>query len=80
MKERNFVCRAKRLLLVKRCDNKKVKSPYNWVISPLTQPQVANQQKKISLRKVQTANANANFPDFFTVLLQIECNLCKTMF
>ena len=31
---------ANRLLLVK------VKSPYNWVISPLTQPQVANQQKK----------------------------------
>ena len=25
---------------------KKVKSPYNWVISPLTPPQVANQQKK----------------------------------
>ena len=25
--------------------NKKVKSPYNWVISPLTQLQVANQQK-----------------------------------
>ena len=22
------------------------KSPYNWVISPLTQPQVANQQQK----------------------------------
>ena len=34
-----------RLLLVKCHDNKKIKSPYNWVISPLTQPQVANQQK-----------------------------------
>ena len=39
------VCGANRLLLVKCYDNKKVKSPYNWVISPLTQPQVANQQK-----------------------------------
>ena len=27
-------------------ENKKVKSPYNWVISFLTQPQVANQQQK----------------------------------
>ena len=26
--------------------NKKVKSPYNWVISPLTQPHVAYQQKE----------------------------------
>ena len=31
----NFVCRANRLLLVKY-DNKKVKSPHNWVMSPLT--------------------------------------------
>ena len=46
MKEINFVCRANRLLLVRCYDNKKVKSPYNWVIYPLTQPQVANQQKK----------------------------------
>ena len=45
MKERNFVCRANRLLLAKCYDNKKVKSPYNQVISPLTQPRVANQQK-----------------------------------
>ena len=36
-----------RLLLGKCYDNKKFKLPYNWVISPLTQPQVANQQKKI---------------------------------
>ena len=41
-----FVCRANMLLLVKCYDNKKIKSPYNWVISPLTQPEVANQQKK----------------------------------
>ena len=47
MKERKFVCRANRLLLVKCYDNKKVKSPYNWVISPLTQPQTANQEKNI---------------------------------
>ena len=45
MKERNLVSRANRLLLVNCYDNKKVKSPYNWAISPLTQPQVANQQK-----------------------------------
>ena len=36
-----------RLLLVKWYDNKMVKSPFNCVIFPLTQPQVANQQKKI---------------------------------
>ena len=33
-------------LLVKCYDNKNVKSPYNWVISHLTQPQVANKQTK----------------------------------
>ena len=43
---KKIVCRADRLLLVKCYDNNKVKSPYNWVISSLTQPQVANQQKK----------------------------------
>ena len=41
-----LVCRDNRLLLVKCYDNKKVKSPFNWVISPLTQPQVAYQQKR----------------------------------
>ena len=45
MKERNLVCRANRLLLVKCYGNRKVKSPHNWVIYPLTQPQMANQQK-----------------------------------
>ena len=47
MKESNFVCRTNRVSLVKCYDNKKVKSPYNWVISPLTQPQTANQEKSI---------------------------------
>ena len=47
MKESNLVCRANRLWLVKCYDNKKVKPPYNWVISPLTHPEVANQQKNI---------------------------------
>ena len=42
MSERNLVCRANRLLLLKCYDNKKVKSPHNWVISPLNQPEVAN--------------------------------------
>ena len=42
----NLVCRANGLLLVKCYNNKKVLSPYNWVISPLTQPEVANQQQK----------------------------------
>ena len=36
-----------RLLLVKWYDNKMVKSPFNCVIFPLTQPQVANQQKNV---------------------------------
>ena len=31
-------------------DNKKVKSPYTWVVSPLTQLKVANQQKCIRLK------------------------------
>ena len=37
---------ADRQLLVKCYDIKMVKSPYNCVIFPLTQPQVANQQQK----------------------------------
>ena len=52
MKERYLVCRANRLLLVKYYDNKKVKSPYNWVISPLTQPEVANHKKNLRLCKL----------------------------
>ena len=39
------------LVLVKCLDNKKVKPPYNWVIFPLTQPQVANQRKKQQQKK-----------------------------
>ena len=35
-------------LLVKFNDNKMVKSPYNCVIFPLTQPQVGNQQQQKS--------------------------------
>ena len=34
------------LLLVKCYDNKMVNSPFNYVISPLTHPQVANQQQQ----------------------------------
>ena len=34
------------LLLAKCYDKKQFMSPYNWVIYPLTQPQVANQQQK----------------------------------
>ena len=42
-----MVCiRAVRLLLIKCYDKKWFMSPYNWVINPLTQPQVANQQQK----------------------------------
>ena len=33
-------------MLIKCYDNKMVKSPFNCVIPPLTQPQVANQQQK----------------------------------
>ena len=39
---------AARLLLVNCYDNKMVKWPFSCVISPLTQPQVANQQKTYS--------------------------------
>ena len=46
MKKQKIVCRANRLLLVKFYDNKKVKPSYNWIISPLTQPQVAKQQQQ----------------------------------
>ena len=53
-----LVCRANRLLLVKCYDNKKVKSPYNWVISPLTQSQVANKQ----------TNKNCNLNQLFDSL------------
>ena len=38
-------------LLLKCFDNEMVKSPYNYVIFPLTQPQMANQQKKNNLYK-----------------------------
>ena len=38
--------KAERLLLVKCNDKKWFKSFFNWVIFPLTQPPVANQQKK----------------------------------
>ena len=37
--------RAVMLLLAKCYDKKWFISPYNWVIYPLTQPQVANQKK-----------------------------------
>ena len=37
---------ADRQLLVKCYDDKMVKSPFSWVIFPLTQPQVVNQKKK----------------------------------
>ena len=45
----------KQLLLVKCNNNKKIKSPNNWVISPLTQSQVANQQKKVPLKYVRSS-------------------------
>ena len=38
--------RAERLLLVKYNDKKWFMPPYSWVILPLAQPQVANQQQK----------------------------------
>ena len=37
-------------MLVKCYDNKMVQSPFNWVIYPLTQPKVTNQQKKVSAK------------------------------
>ena len=40
------------LLLVKCYDKKWFMSTYNWVINPLTQPKVANQQKKIMCGQV----------------------------
>ena len=49
----NDVVRLSSMLLLVKCyDKKMVKSPFNCVIFPLTQPQVARQQqqKKVSLR------------------------------
>ena len=37
-------------------------SPYNWVILPLTQPQVANQQKKFTLNVNSSVNLCLPFP------------------
>ena len=61
LEESNLVCRANRLLLVKCCDNKKVKSPYNWVIFLLTQPQVANQQQQQQHQKKSFDNQTPVF-------------------
>ena len=46
------------LVLVKCYDNKMVKSPYNWVIYPLTQPQMANQQQQ--KKKLERFEAGVN--------------------
>ena len=49
------------LLLVKSYDNKKVRSPYNWFISPLTQPEVANQLQKKDNKKSTSFKSASNF-------------------
>ena len=46
LKKASKLALATRLLLVKCYDNKMVKSPLTWVIYPLTQPQVENQQQQ----------------------------------
>ena len=51
MEQRIF---ASMLVLIKCYDNKMVKSPYNCVIYPLTQPQVGNQQKMNTLYHLKT--------------------------
>ena len=79
IKERNLVCRTNRLLLVKYYDNKKVKSPHNWVISPLTQPQVANQQKKvISIQHFQMTSMKCIFKFQFQNMPIITIFVSKT--
>ena len=42
----DMINKIARLLLVKWYDNKMVKLPFNCVIFPLTQPQVANKQEQ----------------------------------
>ena len=47
--KQSALVKAIRLLPVKCYDNKMVKSPYNWVIFPLTQPLVAKKTKTLRL-------------------------------
>ena len=56
--------RAVLLLLVKCYDKKWFMSPYNWVIYPLTQPQVANQQKKKNYKTCLNANNQRSYSSF----------------
>ena len=52
-----FVKITDRLLLLKCYDNKMAKSPFNWFILPLNQPEVANQQKKTKKKHNFSAQA-----------------------
>ena len=59
----NDVVRLSSMLLLVKCyDKKMVKSPFNCVIFPLTQPQVANQQKNANTSDCST-QAWFNPPD-----------------
>ena len=64
----NAFNRAVMLLLVKCYDKKWFLSPYNWVIYPLTQPQVANQQKKHNFEPTSN-NPTKSLKLFFTNIL-----------
>ena len=62
------------LLLVKCYDKKMVKSPYNCVIFPLTQPQVANQQQQKNIKLPFTflyATVTKPVDPFFMVLFLV---------
>ena len=67
---------AFRLVLVKCQDNKMVKSPYNCVILPLTQPQVANQQKKMMNNRDTVRKkiwlTNVNLCHFYNKIVSLE--------
>ena len=59
-------------------------SPYNWVISPMTQPQVANPQKIVKIIVVVRKKNNTNaFLQVFicsrALWLQISCMHLNTL-
>ena len=68
------------LFLVKFYDNKMVKSPYNCVIFPLTQPQVANQKKPLSFVLLFAPLLFSLFSLFFCLFLSWCVSLSLSLF
>ena len=54
---------------------KTYKSPYNWVISPLTQPQVANQQEKKEIVETKVPYRHKFFDTMCVDLFFYQLNL-----